>query len=473
MRLSTNQTYRLVLGGLQTNLNDMVRYSEQASSGRRLNRPSDDPAAAALALGFERRIADIERSVEAAQSGRDTVDGAAGVLQEVSDLVTQVRALMIQGMNGTLDEQSRTAIADEVALLREQLVTLGNTRQGNRYLFAGSEAETPPFAVDSSGNVTFVGNDVEQDVRIGPGVGVPINVPGSDLFMANEGTGPILSGLTGLAFGSLASEGSGDEHVTVRHDATDLSALAGSGIVSAAGGANDTLIGTSAVAVDATAGTIQLGSGEPVSIPDPSSPEYANLVVRDENGAELRLDLTAWNGADVAGAAIGDGSVSIDGTNFVAIDPLAPEVRLENPSTGAVLNVDVSGVNRAGDELVQFSGNISLFDVLDGVAADLANSGDFESGDLTERLGMRLDELDRHHNNILAGLGVLGSRSARLNDAANRLQTIEIQVQGQLSQVRDADLPETVLNLQRSEQILQLSQSVGSRLIQTSLLNFL
>lgn len=473
MRLSTNQTYRLVLDGIQMNLNDMVRYSEQASSGRRLIRPSDDPAATALALGLERRVASINRSVEAANSGRDVVDGAAGVLQEVSGLVSQVRSLVIQGMNGTLDPQSRKALADEVSLLREQLVTLGNTRQGNRYLFAGSKSDERPFTADASGSIGYGGDDIEQDVRIGDGVGIPINVTGASLFMRSEGSGPTFSGLTGLASGSTASEGNGDEQVVVRHDATDLSAIGASGVVSAGSGAADTFVGSATLTIDATAGTVTLGDGEPVSIPDPSQPGYAELVVKNAAGGELRLDMTAWNGADAAGTVAGDASISIDGSNFEAIDFADPQMRLENPSTGAVLNVDVSGLQRAGEELVQFSGDISIFDVLDGISADLASSENFESSDFTERLGMRLGELDRHQNNVLAGLGVLGSRSARLGDTATRLETIEIRVQEQLSNTRDADLTETVLDLQRSEQLLQLSQSVGSRLIQTSLLNFL
>lgn len=473
MRLSTNQTYALVLKGLRTNLGDMVRYSEQVSTGRRINRPSDDPTGAALSLGFERRIADIERSAEAARSGRDTADGAAGVLQEVSGLISQVRALMIQGMNGTLDPQAREAIASEVSLLREQLVTLGNTRQGSRYLFAGSESDARPFAEGADGRVTYLGDDVEQSIRIGPGVGIPINISGQSLFMLDQGTGPSLSGFTGLAFGATASEGQGAENVTVRHDSTDLAGLGGSGIASVAGGANDTLIGPANLVVDTTAGTIQMGTGTPVPIPEVGAENYTDLVVESETGAKVHLDLTLWNSADVAGPVSGDGSVSIDGVNFQAIDFSQPEIRLENAATGTVLNVDVSDVTRAGDELVQFSGDISLFDVLDAVAADLAGSENFTSKEINERLGMSLDEIDRHHDNVLSGLGVLGSRSSRLSDAANRLDSLEINVQNQLSSVRDTDLAEAVLALQRSEQVLQLSQAVGSRLIQTSLLNFL
>ncbi|MEZ5977549.1 MAG: flagellar hook-associated protein FlgL [Planctomycetota bacterium] len=472
MRLSTNQTYKLVLDGLNINFGKMVRAANQVSSGRRINAPSDDPTGAALVLAYERRLADIGRASDAALSGRDVADSATAVLEEVSGLLTEVRSIVIQGMNGTLDTQSRKALSDQVSLLREQLVTLANTRTGNRYLFGGSETSTRPFD-EVGGKIVYFGDDTEQQVRVGQGIGIPINVPGSSLFAADTGSGAVLGGATGLALGTTANDGSGEEHVTVRHDATDLSALAPSGIVSAAGGANDTFVGSANLVIDTAAGTATLGDGTPVPIPDPTSDDYDDFVVSNGLGGELHLDLSLWNGADVAGPVSASASVSIDGSNFVAVDFTETDLRLANPATGSVLHVDTSALGRAGDELVNFAGDVDVFAVLDGIAADLEDSASFDSSEIVDRLGMRLGELDRHHDNVLAGLGILGSRSARLGDAASRLSAIELQVTSQLSDVRDADLSEVVLDLQRSQQILQVSQAVGSRLIQSSLLDFL
>jgi flagellin-like hook-associated protein FlgL len=473
MRLSTNQTYRLVLDGLQTNFSRMVRSAEQAATGRRINRPSDDPTGAALTLGFERRMADIGRSVEAARDGRAVVDGAAAVLEEVSGLMAEVRALVVQGMNGTLDPQARSAIGDQVALLREQLVTLANSRQGNRYLFAGSDSAARPFDVDANGRVVYTGDGVQQKVRVGSGVSIPINVAGSELFMAAQGMTVSLSGLTGIALGSTANQGDGVETLTVRHDATDLSSLASSGITSANGGLSDTFVGVGNLVVDTAAGTVRLGDGPAVALPVSGSPDYSDFVVANAAGGEVHLDFSGWSGGDVAGPVTGSASVSLDGVAFTSVDFTETDLRLENPTTGSIVHVNTQGLERAGAELLHFSGEVSVFDVLDSIASDLSNSAAFDSEDIVKRLGLGLGELDRHHDNVLNGLGVLGSRSARLDDAATRLEALDVQVSAQLSTVRDADLSEAVLDLQRNEQILQLSQAAGTRLLQTSLLNFL
>jgi flagellin-like hook-associated protein FlgL len=84
-----------------------------------------------------------------------------------------------------------------------------------------------------------------------------------------------------------------------------------------------------------------------------------------------------------------------------------------------------------------------------------------------------LADLDRHAEDLRVGLGILGSRSQRLRVSGQRAVDIENQLRSDLSGVRDADLAEVALDLARSDQILQLAQASGARLIQTSLLNFL
>jgi len=73
----------------------------------------------------------------------------------------------------------------------------------------------------------------------------------------------------------------------------------------------------------------------------------------------------------------------------------------------------------------------------------------------------------------LIGLGVLGSRSQRLNSAGERTLSVGLQLETFLSSITDADYAEVALDLTRSDLSLQVAQASGARLIQTSLLNFL
>ena len=89
------------------------------------------------------------------------------------------------------------------------------------------------------------------------------------------------------------------------------------------------------------------------------------------------------------------------------------------------------------------------------------------------RLQRRLDELDRSQGDLLIGLGRLGAATQRIDVASQRLEDLQVTVDGLISNVEDADFAEVALDLQRAEQTLMLAQATGARLMQQSLLNYL
>ena len=97
----------------------------------------------------------------------------------------------------------------------------------------------------------------------------------------------------------------------------------------------------------------------------------------------------------------------------------------------------------------------------------------FRSKEIVQRLNMGLDELDRNQSNVLGGIGVLGSRSTRLGNTVGRLDIQAVNLSGMVSELRDVDFSEAVLDLTLAEQRLQLVQTSGTRMIKNSLLNFI
>jgi flagellar hook-associated protein 3 FlgL len=74
---------------------------------------------------------------------------------------------------------------------------------------------------------------------------------------------------------------------------------------------------------------------------------------------------------------------------------------------------------------------------------------------------------------LLVGLGSLGARSARIADVQDRLQTRTVDVQSRLTDVEDIDITKAVLDLTRTQQTLQLAESTGAKILQTTLLDYL
>ena len=279
------------------------------------------------------------------------------------------------------------------------------------------------------------------------------------------------SGLTGIAAGTSANQGTGWLDLHLRHDAT--SGALGGGLAFAAGGSNDTLLGDHQLVVDATAGTVQLGSGPVVRIPQPGDPDLADFTVTSAGGAELHLDFSAYTGVDVNAAVHGDGSISLDGTSFTPLTFTETDLELLDPTSGRVLHVDTTAVHRAGPELVQFGGTIGVFELLAGIAGDLNNVQGLSASELSQRLGMWLGELDRNHQNVLQATGVLGANGQRLVRMEEGLLLSEVETHGLLSGIEDADFSQVVLDMTRAEQTLELAQATSVRLLSTSLLNFL
>jgi flagellar hook-associated protein 3 len=474
MRVSTDAIYARVLGGLRVGFDRLIGAQEQVATGRRLLRPSDDATATSRVLTLQRELSDAERLRESSVFARTFVDSAASALEETSGLLAEVRVLVLQGMNGTLDSEARQALGQRVELLRQQLIGVANDKSADRFLFSGTATGAPPWAETSVGGyprTAYRGNDDEQLIRIGSGAEVGINLPGSVLFDRREPRGPAFAGLTGLRAGSSASEGESWEWLEVEQTGLDLGDLASVG-VSQSSGSPSTILQSAPLAIDAATSTVRLGQGTPVKIPGPTAAGADAVLLRDEFGAEVTLDFSLWSGLDYSGAVTGTGTISVAGGAPVALDFSDTDLRLENPATGMVLHLDTTAVRRSGQEVVQFDGAVNLFDVLGGIAADLANDAELPSTLLADRLELRLSELDRHADSVLVGLGVLGSRSGRLESTASRFDQVTLQVEALISESRDADVTQAILDLRQAESTLELAQSTGVRLIQRTLLDF-
>lgn len=477
MRISTRTQYTNLVSSMQGILEKLSRAQAQGSSGLRIQRPSDDPIGNTRVLSLRQRMLDAERYSGAVDSGLPVLDAAAAALQEGSTSLTRARSLVIQGLNGAMSPEGRATIAEEIDAIREQLISeVGNVRFNGRFLFGGTGTSTEPFVEELVGGVLktkYVGNNETQTVQIGESAFSTVNIPGSEIFGKQQAGPTEFSGLTGVKSGQTADFGTGYENLSIRHTSTDPGALASVGITLAGGGADDTLLGDNTLVIDAVAGTAQLGNGPIVNLPGTASPQATDVVVRNELGGAIRLDVTGFTGADLTTTVRGEGEISMDGTNFVPLDFVNNDLELVNDASGSVLHVDTTDIKAANQEAVIFSGTVNLFDALQGLSDDLRNANGLSQPDLQQRMTVFMDELDRSQDNLLTGLSNLGARSARFSTAGDRLAGVSLQLEALLSSVEDADFNEVVSEIAQNSSALQMVQATGARILQNSLLNFI
>ena len=184
MRLRPTQStiYDQVQFGLTANTVKLVRAQEQTSSGKRILRPSDDAAGTSVAMSLRRQLGSLETFVSATSNSRPQVEQAAARLEEASGLITEARALIIQGMNGSLGQNDRDQIANQIEQVYTRLLDVANAQNGDRYLFAGTATDTRPFEVETINGekrVQYRGNSETKRVLIGRDTSLQINVPGA------------------------------------------------------------------------------------------------------------------------------------------------------------------------------------------------------------------------------------------------------------------------------------------------------
>jgi len=175
-----------VLAALNRTRQDEQNALLQMSSGRRVNQPSDDPAAAAILIQNRDQATFTARYLASLDSLQGQFQTADSALSSVVLALQRALTLGVEGANGTLSDQNRAAIVGELQGIQDQLLSLANTSFQGRYLFSGTVTATPPFALDNTvpSGVRYDGNDTINTVQIGDGYRMAANQPGSQLFVA-------------------------------------------------------------------------------------------------------------------------------------------------------------------------------------------------------------------------------------------------------------------------------------------------
>ena len=157
---------------------------------------------------------------------------------------------------------------------------------------------------------------------------------------------------------------------------------------------------------------------------------------------------------------------------YVPIDLSQSDVELDDPTSGAILHVDETHVVRATQDIGRFAGTVDAFDAIDGIIADLKDSS-LSLDEVQARMQGRVAELNRNQDAILNAVSIAGAATTRVNSTDSRLSDQQTAVASKLSSVEDVDPAQAILAMTRAQQSLEMTQMTASRVLQTSLLDYL
>jgi flagellar hook-associated protein 3 FlgL len=181
--------YPDLLAAIENTQQEIQSDELQISSGRSVNVPSDNPAAAALLEQNADQTSQIDQFQRSLGSVQGEIQNADSTLNSVITSLQQAISLGVEGANGTLNASDRAAIVVQVQGIQSQLLGLANlTYQGN-YVFGGTATQTPPYVLNSgsSSGVTYQGNTGVNSVSLGNNFSLQTNLPGSQIFSSPGG----------------------------------------------------------------------------------------------------------------------------------------------------------------------------------------------------------------------------------------------------------------------------------------------
>ena len=183
MRISTQQQYLNSTSNMQRSQNNLARLQEQIETGKKVNKPSDDPVASAQIQKLERELSQYDKYKSNIDVTQRRLDLESSVLDDIHTATDRMRQLAIQGGNDTLTEADRKSIANELRVTADYVAGLMNTQDSQgEYLFAGSKGGVQPYQKSPEGTYTYHGDEGQRMIQVAPDLYIPSNDSGRYLF---------------------------------------------------------------------------------------------------------------------------------------------------------------------------------------------------------------------------------------------------------------------------------------------------
>lgn len=186
MRINPNITADLLAALANTQVEENTAMLQMAS-GRRVNTPSDDPSAAAVLVQNQAQTDQADSFVSSIASIQAQLQTTDSTLNSVVLSLQRAISLGVQGANGTLSASDRASLINELKGIQTQLISLANLSFQGQYVFAGTATQAAPFVADAAqpSGVRYDGNTGTNDVAVGQGLTVQVNLPGAQVFTAS------------------------------------------------------------------------------------------------------------------------------------------------------------------------------------------------------------------------------------------------------------------------------------------------
>ncbi len=173
MRITNKMMTNNVLHNINNNKNLLSTLENQYSTGKKIQKPSDDPIVAVRALKLRTNLSElnqyVEKNIPDALSWMDTTESS---LKVVNEILRQMNTYCNQGANDTLTAEDRNSIVENLEQLKQHIYQEGNSNYAGRYVFSGYKTDTPLVFNEPTDEYTYqiteplCGDDISAEFKI-------------------------------------------------------------------------------------------------------------------------------------------------------------------------------------------------------------------------------------------------------------------------------------------------------------------
>ncbi len=183
MRVATSMMYSFIRNSLADITRDLNDASETVITGKRLNTLSDDPMDMVKAEGIKSTLNGLTQLERGISVGNNWLTTSENALTQAQNLISESKTLALQMANAPISGENRKDAAVMVQHIKEQMMSLANTRVEDRYIFSGNRTDVPSFAVnEDDGEIVYQGDNQPFSIKLGTGSMMEIGGDGEQIF---------------------------------------------------------------------------------------------------------------------------------------------------------------------------------------------------------------------------------------------------------------------------------------------------
>ncbi len=156
MRITNKMMTNNMMSNINRNKLGMTALEQQYSTGKKIQKPSEDPIIAVRALKLRTNLSELEqyyeKNIPDAKSWMDVTESS---LTTLNGILSSINTYCIQGSSDTLTANDRSAIVENLEQMKQQIYQEGNTNYAGRYVFTGFKTDSSLIFTEDTPSLTY------------------------------------------------------------------------------------------------------------------------------------------------------------------------------------------------------------------------------------------------------------------------------------------------------------------------------